>query len=60
MSLEKEWKFIIKETHKDYKRTNLLRTEILFALQVLLIRLELKNYFYLKNIYLLKNFLKKP
>jgi len=47
----KEWDFIIAETHNNKDKKNLIRREILFAMQILLSKLELKNYFSLKKVY---------
>jgi len=51
VNLKREWDFIVAETHKSFKKTNLIKREILFVLQILLSRAETKNYFSLKNIY---------
>ncbi len=46
-----EWKFITTETHKKFSKSYTAKREILFALQVLLSRLDFHNYFALKEIY---------
>jgi hypothetical protein len=47
-----EWKFITAEIHnKKYKTDNLIKREILFCLQILLTKMEKKNYIALKEIY---------
>jgi len=48
---KKEWEFIIAETHKKFKKTDLLKREVLFTLQILLSKSELENYSRLKRIY---------
>jgi hypothetical protein len=50
-NLNKEWKFITTETHSKKDRKDLAKREILFVLQVLLRKLERKNYLKLKEIY---------
>ena len=50
-NVNREWKFIITETHSKKDRKNLLKREVLFVLQILLSRLEKGNYFTLKDIY---------
>lgn len=64
INLDQEWDFIIAETHREKpSKTNLLRRELLFALQILLSKIERatsaykssflrKNYFALKKLYL--------
>lgn len=47
----REWDFIVAETHDKKFRKNLIKREILFVLQILLSRLDLKNYSNLKKIY---------
>lgn len=52
INFEKEWNFIIAETHnRELDREGLVKREILFALQILLSKSEFKNYFALKLIY---------
>ncbi len=51
-NFNREWKFITAEIHKRKSRkTNLIKREILFGLQILLSKMERKNYFALKEIY---------
>jgi hypothetical protein len=50
-NLKREWEFITTETHNKKFRANLIKREILFGLQILLSRMEYKNYFSLKKIY---------
>lgn len=51
-NFNQEWEFIIAETHsKKFRRTDLIKREILFGLQILLSKLEIKNYLALKKIY---------
>ena len=51
-NFEQEWEFITVEIHSEKPReTNLIKREILLALQVLLSGMEKKNYFTLKKIY---------
>ena len=53
MNFDKEWEFIIFETHRKKSIiTNFVKREVLFAMQVLLSKSEIKNYFGLKKIYL--------
>ncbi len=48
----REWEFIVAEVHnKKSKKANLIKKEILFCLQILLGRFEIKNYPALKEIY---------
>jgi len=54
-NLNKEWKFIITETHSKRDRKDLLKREILFVLQILLSKMERKNYLKLKKIYNTRN-----
>ncbi|MEK7562055.1 MAG: hypothetical protein AAB509_00030 [Patescibacteria group bacterium] len=50
--INQEWKFITAETHdKKFRKTNLIKREILFSLQILLSKTEKKNYLALKKIY---------
>ncbi len=51
MNLNKEWNFITRETHKNFNKSDLIKREILLCLQILLSKLELKNYLALKRIY---------
>lgn len=52
IDFEKEWGFITAETHSEkFRKANLIKREILFALQILLSRFEKKNYFALKKTY---------
>lgn len=51
-----EWKFIISEIHnKKPSKSNLIKREILFSLQILLSKIEIKNYLSLKKVYLTEN-----
>lgn len=51
-NFNQEWEFITTETHsKKFRQTDLIKREILFGLQILLSRLEIKNYLVLKKIY---------
>ncbi len=51
-NFNQEWEFITAETHsKKSIKTNLIKREILFGLQILLSKLEMKNYLALKKIY---------
>lgn len=50
-NFNQEWKFIIAETHKKFRKTDLIKREVLFGLQILLSKLEVKNYLALKDIY---------
>ncbi len=51
-NFNREWGFITAETHsKKFKKTVLIKREILFGLQILLSKLEIKNYLALKKIY---------
>jgi hypothetical protein len=50
-NLNEEWEFIILETHKKFNKKDLFKKEILFALQALLSKAEIKNYFALKKMY---------
>ncbi len=50
-NFNREWKFITTETHNKKYRENLIKREILFALQILLSKVEKKNYFSVKRIY---------
>ncbi len=51
-NFEREWKFITAEIHnKKLRKTNLIKGEILFSLQILLGKMEKKNYLALKKIY---------
>jgi len=54
-NLNKEWRFIITETHSKKDRKDLLKREILFALQILLSKIEKENYLKLKKIYNIRN-----
>jgi len=54
-NLDREWNFIATETHKKFKRADSLKREILFALQILLSKAEVKNYFALKEEYIKNN-----
>lgn len=48
----REWRFVTAETHnKMFGKTDLIKREILFGLQILLSRSEIKNYIALKKIY---------
>lgn len=50
IDFEKEWEFITVETHnKKIRKADLIKREVLFALQILLSRFETKNYFFLKK-----------
>jgi hypothetical protein len=49
-NFKKEWDFIIKEIHKKtIIRKNIIKREILFALQIFLSRYEFDIYFKLKK-----------
>jgi hypothetical protein len=50
-NLNREWDFITEETHKKFRKSDTLKREILFVLQILLSKLEIQNYFTLKKIY---------
>ena len=51
-NLNREWKFIISETRDERPaKNNLIKRETLFGLQILLSKLEIKNYLALKEIY---------
>jgi len=51
-NLEREWNFIINEIHsRRFKKTNLIKKETLFAMEVLLCKLMIKTYLTLKRIY---------
>ena len=52
INFQKEWDFIISETHNEKLNSkNLIKREILFVLQILLNKCELNNYSTLKKIY---------
>ena len=47
-----EWEFVTAETHnKKFKKADLIKREILFGLQILLGKMERKNYLALKKVY---------
>lgn len=50
-NFDREWKFVTAETHKKFKKTGLIKREVLFGLQILLSKLEVKNYLALKDVY---------
>lgn len=50
-NFNREWKFILAETHKKFRKTDLIKREVLFGLQILLGKLDIKNYIILKDIY---------
>ena len=50
-SFNQEWEFITAETHSKKFRQDLIKREVLFGLQILLSKLEIKNYLALKKIY---------
>ena len=50
-NVNREWEFIITETHSKKDRKNLIKREILFVLQILLSKMEKGLYFKLKSIY---------
>lgn len=55
-NFNREWGFITAETHnKKPRKTNLVKREILFGLQILLSNLEIKNYLKLKKVYCTEN-----
>jgi hypothetical protein len=49
-----EWDFLVKETHKKFRKADLIKREVLLGLQILLSKLEIKNYYALKKIYCTK------
>ncbi|TSC74678.1 MAG: hypothetical protein G01um101433_1030 [Parcubacteria group bacterium Gr01-1014_33] len=51
-NLNREWEFVTAETHNKKFRKNLIKSEMLFGLQILLSKAEMKNYFGLKKLYL--------
>jgi len=52
LSFSREWEFVITETHSKKFRTNLIKRGMLFGLQILLSKVETKNYLDLKKLYL--------
>ena len=49
---DQEWEFITHELHSEKaSKTNLIRRETLFGLQILLCKMEAANYLALKNFY---------
>ena len=52
LNFNREWEFVTAETHSKKLRTNLIKREMLFGLQILLSKVEIKNYFDLKKFYL--------
>lgn len=48
----REWDFITTETHKKKLEKTSFKKEVLFCLQILLSKLEIKNYISLKKIYI--------
>ncbi|OGE64375.1 hypothetical protein A3I48_02270 [Candidatus Daviesbacteria bacterium RIFCSPLOWO2_02_FULL_36_7] len=51
-NLDGEWEFVTTETHHKKFRKNLIKREVLFGLQILLSKAEIKNYLNLKKLYL--------
>jgi hypothetical protein len=52
-NLDKEWKFIIKETHRDKSNPkNVFRREMIFYMQIFLSKSEIGMYKYFKDLYL--------
>ena len=51
LNFNREWEFVTAETHSKKFRTNLIKREMLFGLQILLGKAEIKNYLDLKKIY---------
>ena len=58
-NFNQEWEFITAETHSKKFRQDLIKREVLFGLQILLSKLEIKNYFALKKIYWPEKFKQK-
>ena len=54
-NFDREWEFITTETRSKKFRKNLIKREMLFGLQILLGKIEIKNYLGLKKIYLKEN-----
>jgi hypothetical protein len=51
-NFHKEWEFIIAETHNEkFRKSDLIKREILFVLQILLCQQNQEDYLRLKKIY---------